>query len=96
MVRHFIGAICLLALFSCNNAEQTATASNIDSTHNLFNGKDLTGWHTDVPEMDTNALAKSPFAVRDGMLVSLSNPQGHIITDSVYQNYRLRAAAVSF
>ncbi len=39
--------------------------------------------------MDTNALAKTPFIIRDGMLVSLANPQGHIITDSVYQNYRL-------
>ena len=88
MVRHFIGAISMFALFSCNNAEQPA-ANNIDPTHNLFNGNDLTGWHIDVPEMDTNALAKSPFAVRNGMLVSLSNPEGHIITDSIYQNYRL-------
>lgn len=54
----------------------------------LFNGKDLTGWHVDVPEMDTSAV-KSPFIVRNGMLVSLSTPQGHLITDSSYHNYRL-------
>lgn len=58
-------------------------------SHSLFNGKDLTGWHVDVPEMDTNANAKNPFIVRNGLLVSLGNPQGHLITDSVYQNYRL-------
>ena len=56
----------------------------------LFNGKDLSGWHVDVPEMDTNAMAKNPFIIRNGMLVSLGTPNGHLITDSVYQNYRLR------
>lgn len=56
----------------------------------LFNGEDLRGWHVDVPEMDTNRSAKNPFIVRDGMLVSLGNPKGHLITDSIYQNYRLR------
>lgn len=55
----------------------------------LFNGKDLTGWHIDVPEMDTNASAKIPFIVRNGMLVSMGIPPGHLITDSVFQNYRL-------
>ncbi|HEY9049096.1 MAG TPA: DUF1080 domain-containing protein [Ohtaekwangia sp.] len=55
----------------------------------LFNGKDLAGWHADVPEMDNNPAVKSPFIVRKGMLVSLGKPGGHLITDSVYQNYRL-------
>jgi hypothetical protein len=55
----------------------------------LFNGKDLSGWHIDVPEMDTNAAAKNPFIVRNNMLVSLGNPGGHLITDAVYKNYRL-------
>lgn len=55
----------------------------------LFNGKDLTGWHVDVPEMDKDAKVKSPFVVRDGMLVSLGTPGGHLITNDVYQNYRL-------
>lgn len=55
----------------------------------LFNGKDLKGWHVDVPAMDTNKAAINPFIVRNGMLVSLGRPNGHLITDSVYQNYRL-------
>ena len=62
--------------------------ANAQRSINLFNGKDLTGWHADVPAMDTSD-AKSPFIVRDGMLVSLGRPGGHLITDSVYQNYRL-------
>ena len=58
-------------------------------SHSLFNGYDLKGWHVDVPEMDTNSLARNPFIVRNGLLVSLGEPQGHLITDSVYHDYRL-------
>lgn len=55
----------------------------------LFNGKDLKGWHADVPEMDNNSTVKTPFIVRNGMLVSMGNPGGHLITDDSYGNYRL-------
>lgn len=55
----------------------------------LFNGKDLTGWHADVPEMGNKPDVASPFIVRDGMLVSLGTPGGHLITDAAYENYRL-------
>ncbi|MGC9353292.1 MAG: 3-keto-disaccharide hydrolase [Mariniphaga sp.] len=58
-------------------------------TISLFNGTDLSGWHVDVPAMDNNPDTINPFIVRDGMLVSLGTPGGHLITDSVYQNYRL-------
>ena len=51
-------------------------------TKSLFNGKDLTGWHVDVPEMDTVPSAINPFIIRDGNLVSLGTPQGHLITDA--------------
>ncbi|HEV8082490.1 MAG TPA: DUF1080 domain-containing protein [Chitinophagaceae bacterium] len=56
----------------------------------LFNGKDLSGWHVDVPEMDTNTSARNPFIIRNGLLVSLGTPQGHLITDKDYSNYRLQ------
>ena len=59
------------------------------SSTSLFNGKDLEGWHIDVPEMDTVPNAINPFIVREGMLVSLGTPQGHLITDAEYQNFRL-------
>lgn len=55
----------------------------------LFNGKDLAGWHADLPEMDKDPAARSPFVVRDGLLVSLGTPGGHLISDAEYQNYRL-------
>ncbi|WP_031426494.1 DUF1080 domain-containing protein [Flavimarina sp. Hel_I_48] len=55
----------------------------------LFNGKDLTGWHMDVPDLDNKTSTKKPFIVRDGMLVSLGEPRGHLITDAVYKNFQL-------
>lgn len=55
----------------------------------LFNGKDLHGWHVDVPKMDTVPEAINPFIIRDGMLVSLGTPQGHLITDANYHDFRL-------
>lgn len=55
----------------------------------LFNGSDLTGWHVDVPKMDSDPDAVNPFLVRDGLLVSLGTPRGHLITDAAYENYRL-------
>ena len=55
----------------------------------LFNGENLDGWHVDVPEMDEDDSAINPFIVRDGMLVSLGTPNGHLITDKTYQDYRL-------
>jgi len=73
----------LLFLFilvsSCSSQESTS----------LFNGKDLTGWHIDVPMMDSIPDAINPFIVRNGMLVSLGTPAGHIITDKEYKDFRL-------
>ncbi|HEY0677593.1 MAG TPA: DUF1080 domain-containing protein [Chitinophagaceae bacterium] len=77
-----IGVIAFVLLISCG-------PDKVSQSYSLFNGRDLTGWHTDVPEMDTNKLASSPFVVRNGMMVSLASPEGHLITDSVYENYTL-------
>ena len=55
----------------------------------LFNEKDLSGWHVDVPKMDNDPNLESPFIIRDDVLVSLGTPRGHLITDAVYQDYRL-------
>ncbi len=55
----------------------------------LFNGSDLTGWHIDVPAADSNVRLRSPFEVRNAMLVSLGEPRGHLISDSSYKDYRL-------
>ena len=76
-----IYSLCIILIFSISCINQ--------KTKSLFNGKDLTGWHVDVPDMDDNPAVINPFIVRDGNLVSLGNPQGHLITDKSYENYRL-------
>jgi hypothetical protein len=62
-----------------------------NESKSLFNGNDLTGWHWDVPAMDSNPDTINPFIVRNGLLVSLGNPGGHLITDEIWMNYRLEA-----
>ncbi|MBK8180858.1 MAG: DUF1080 domain-containing protein [Planctomycetes bacterium] len=57
----------------------------------LFNGKDLDGWHADVPERDGNPNLGPSFDVRGGRLISLGTPAGHLITDKSYGEYRLVA-----
>lgn len=76
--------LLMATLFACTSPEKPKTVS-------LFNGVDLTGWHVDVPAMDQNPDTVNPFIVRDSMLVSLGTPGGHLITDSVYSNYRIVA-----
>ena len=72
--------LCTMTILSCNSQPQPQV---------LFNGKDLSGWHLDVPDMDKDPNVESPFIVRNGLLVSLGTPHGHLITDAVYQDYRL-------
>ncbi len=67
----------------------TSQLSAEDKVIKLFNGKDLKGWHSDVPAADKNPDIKPSFIARDGMLVSLGKPGGHLITDASFENYRL-------
>ena len=60
-----------------------------DEPVSLFNGKDLSGWTADVPKADKEPGIAPSFIVRDGMLVSLGKPGGHLVTDKVYSNYKL-------
>ncbi len=77
----FVG-LALVFTSSCQSLPQR-------QAKNLFNGKDLNGWHVDIPKRDNNPAVKSPFIVRDGMIVSLGSPGGHLITDAIYENYQL-------
>lgn len=79
--------LAVIGLAACSPAPKQAEQP---SSKILFNGYDLTGWHIDVPDMDRkDTVVRNPFIVRDSMLVSLGTPNGHLITDSIYQNYRI-------
>lgn len=79
MKKYTIIIIVLMLVFAaCNNKKKTDLI-----------GDNLDNWHTDVPAMDDNPDAINPFIIRDGMLVSLGTPAGHLITNEVYSDYRL-------
>lgn len=77
-----------LTLLSATLLAATVPAA-AQGTRALFNAKDLAGWHVDVPLLDTNPKAPQPFVVRQGMLAVLGEPQGHLISDASYRDYRL-------
>ena len=77
-------SLLLLAALSIG-ISNTALAQSKD----LFNGKNLKGWHWDIPQMDKDPQAKNAFIIRNGLLVSLGTPGGHLITNKIYQNYRI-------
>jgi hypothetical protein len=67
----------------------TCACQGTPQTIALFNGEDLSGWHSDVPAADDDPSVSPSFVVRDGLLVSQGNPPGHLITDASHGDYRL-------
>jgi hypothetical protein len=78
--------IILISVVAVSLAVSLTGAGN---TVSLFNGKDLTGWTVDVPAADGGKNVPPSFIVRDGLLVSMGKPEGHLITDRTFSNYRL-------
>lgn len=66
-----------------------ASTSEVMPSRSLFNGEDLAGWHTDIPAADSKPDIAPTFVVRDGLLISLGSPGGHLITDEEFSDYRL-------
>jgi Domain of Unknown Function (DUF1080) len=83
-MRSIIFLISLVLFVSCKQQSKETVR-----TKNLFNKIDLSGWHADVPDLDTDTTLQTPFLVRDSLLVSLGVPNGHLLTDSVFENYEL-------
>jgi len=81
MSRHASAAFLLL-LAACASGPTATTVA-------LFNGRDLAGWHLDVPDADNGAHVTPSFSARNGMLISQGKPEGHLITDASYSDYRL-------
>jgi hypothetical protein len=88
-MKKILVVIFLVAIvFACKTSDNKSV-DTVPVSKALFNRTDLSGWHIDVPDMDKDSTLRNPFIVRNGLLVSLGTPGGHLITDSVYQNYRL-------
>ncbi|RIW13707.1 DUF1080 domain-containing protein [Algoriphagus lacus] len=74
-----------LALLSLLIGLQATAFSQIS----LFDGKSLNGWYMDVPDLQKDSTLRKPFIVREGLLVSLGTPGGHLISEKSYENYIL-------
>jgi hypothetical protein len=58
-----------------------------DGFKELFNGKDLSGWKTELPKgTDPDKV----FSVKDGAIVVSGKPNGYFYTDKSYKNYILK------
>jgi hypothetical protein len=64
-------------------------ATSPTAVRHLFDGKSLAGWKPDVPARDADPNGPPSFVVRDGKLVSLGKPEGHLLTEGRYRDYRL-------
>jgi hypothetical protein len=82
-------SILILAVCMAAALGSTSRCASERQPQTLFNGRDLTGWHVDVPVPDSTVRLRNPFVVRNGLLVSLGEPRGHLITDSSFRDYRL-------
>jgi len=86
---HLQSALSTLLLLAACAGPQTGPQATTAAPLPLFNGVDLTGWTPDVPDADGGADVPPSFVVRAGNLVSLGNPQGHLVTDRSFRDYRL-------
>ena len=86
-----ISAAVIALVLSAGSATAQTAASAITPTQKiaLWNGKDLSNWVPDVPKRDTDASLPDSFVVRDGTLVSMGKPEGHLVTKDAYRDYRL-------
>jgi hypothetical protein len=87
----FLALAALASLSAPRASAQEAMPEPITPAESasLFDGQSLAGWFADVPARDENPDAPDSFAVREGMLVSLGEPRGHLLTEASYRDYRL-------
>ena len=81
-----------LAMLGCKSTScDSCSASSCDGpkTVSLIPDEKLTGWYPDVPDADDNPDIKPSFLIRDGNLVSMGRPLGHLITKKSFKDYRL-------
>src|SRR5262245_51063480 len=82
-------AATLLFVTTATGSAQAPGAQSPSKVIHLFDGKDLSGWTADVPARDTDKNAPASFVVRKGLLVSMGKPEGHLVTDGAWRDYRL-------
>ncbi|HPS08917.1 MAG TPA: DUF1080 domain-containing protein, partial [Kiritimatiellia bacterium] len=88
--------IALLAAFYGVSFPQSIQAADAKgdgaasvTARRLFNGKDLTGWHTFLKERGKNVDPKGVFSVANGVIRITGEEWGGLVTEEDFSNYRL-------
>src|SRR5688500_3174755 len=84
-----LGVLAACSGVKSGGASGTAPPTDAETSRLLFDGKTLAGWHADVPSADGKQNVEPTFVARDGVLVSRGKPEGHLITDDSFRDYRL-------
>ena len=79
----------LQAALLATSCASGSKVDGLDLSVELFDGASLAGWHADIPAADDDPTQGPAFVVRDGLLVSLGKPNGHLITNEAFSDYRL-------
>jgi hypothetical protein len=83
------GAVIGVALLAVLALTGTAAEEKKDEGFKpLFNGKDLAGWKTFLPNKDADP-AKT-WSVKDGVIDCVGLPNGYFYTEKSYKNYVIR------
>ncbi len=81
---YFILRSNLLLLTACS---LFATLLNGAETIELFNGKNLKGWHAYLSEH--GVTRNDVWSVKDGLLICKGEPMGYLYTDKAFENFKL-------
>jgi hypothetical protein len=83
--RWFPGLLWAAGLTILGSAS-AADKDNAAGFKDLFNGKDLAGWKTQLPK---DADPAKTWSVREGVIICTGKPNGYFYTDKSYKNYVL-------
>jgi 3-keto-disaccharide hydrolase len=96
ILRFFLSVVTAIAL-SGTVAIEPAAAAEPEQWHELFNGRDLSGWTIKIAKQPLNDNYADTFRVDDGVLKvsydgydKFQNRFGHLYTNQPYSNYLLR------
>jgi hypothetical protein len=87
-MRNLLTTAFVLALTGVAAPLALAQDKDKDGFTPLFNGKDFTGWQTIVAGKDTDPA--KVWAIKDGVIQTISTPNGYFYTDKSYKNFVLR------
>jgi len=73
-----------LGLFALSNSN--AADKDDEGFHDLFNGKDFTGWKIFMP----GVFEANTWSIKDGEIVCTGHPNGYFYTEKPHKNYIIR------